>query len=116
MDMTDRLKAMLSRGDDSAQLRFGLATALFARGELVAALEHARVAVNLDPDYSAAWRLVGRVCLELGNLEEAVRALETGIAVAERRGDRQLVKEMNVFLARVHRARTKRNNENDDTK
>lgn len=104
MDMTARLKAMLRSGSDGAQLRFGLASSLFAEGEHDEALEHAQVAVRLDPDYSAAWRLLGRIRQERGDVEEAVRALETGISVAERRGDRQLVKEMRVFLARAQRA------------
>lgn len=95
---------MLDAGNDGAQLRFGLASALFARAELGEALEHARVAVRLDPDYSAAWRLLGRVCQELGDMREALQAFESGIAVAERHGDRQLVKEMQVFLARTQEA------------
>lgn len=103
--MIDRLKAMLDAGNDGAQLRFGLASALFARGELDDAREHAQVAVQLDPDYSAAWRLLGRVHQQLGQTGAAVRAFESGIAVAERQGDRQLVKEMRVFLARARKAR-----------
>jgi len=96
---------MLSTGPDSAQLRFGLASALVARGELGEALDHARAALALDAEYSAAWRLLGRIYQQRGDLEAAVRTFEQGIAVAERRGDRQLVKEMQIFLARARKSR-----------
>lgn len=102
--MIERLEAMLREGNEGPQLRFGLASALFARDEAPAALEHARVAVELDADYSAAWRLLGRIHQALGRSEDAIDAFEHGIAVAERRGDRQLVKEMQVFLARATKA------------
>jgi tetratricopeptide (TPR) repeat protein len=104
MSIVERLQAMLSAGNEGPQLRFGLASALFASGALPEALEHAQVAVELDPDYSAAWRLLGRIHLALGRTEDAVGAFERGIVVAERRGDRQLVKEMRVFLARATKA------------
>ena len=113
MDIVERLKQALSSGSESAQLRFGLATALSSRGEHDEALEHVRVAVELDPDYSAAWRLLGRTYVELGNNAEAERAFEQGIVVAERRGDRQLVKEMKVFLARVRKAAEQRRREQE---
>jgi Flp pilus assembly protein TadD len=104
VSIIERLRTLLETGNDSAQLRFGLASALFARAEYAEAREHARVAVQLDPDYSAAWRLLGRSHHELGDFDSAARAFESGIAVAERRGDRQLVKEMGVFLARARKA------------
>ncbi len=101
MSMIDRLEATLAAGNDSAQLRFGLATAYFRAERLSEAREHAGVAVQLDPDYSAAWRLLGRTCAQLGDAAAARDAFQRGIAAAEQRGDMQLVKEMRVFLGRL---------------
>jgi Tfp pilus assembly protein PilF len=100
-EMRKGLERLLEQGADSAQLRFALATRCQADGDLAAALEHARLALELDPDYSAAWRLRGRVELATGQDNEAIQSFEKGIAVAERKGDQQLVKEMRVFLKRA---------------
>lgn len=103
-DMIDNLEAMLEAGHDSANLRFALATKLFEAGALERALAHAEVAVQADPDYSAAWRLLGRIQTEAGAHELASKTFKKGIAVAEQRGDRQVAKEMRVFLKRLERA------------
>jgi Tfp pilus assembly protein PilF len=101
--MIANLEAMLKAGNDSASLRFALATKLFESGAIERALIHAEVAVQADPDYSAAWRLLGRIQSDAGATEAAVETFKRGIAVAERRGDRQVAKEMQVFLKRLER-------------
>ncbi|MGD8322850.1 MAG: tetratricopeptide repeat protein [Gammaproteobacteria bacterium] len=105
MGIIERLEATLSAGTDNAQLRFGLASACFREGRFEDARRHAGVAVDRDRDYSAAWRVLGRSLIELGEPEAARDALEQGIAAAQRQGDMQLVKEMNVFLARLQRGK-----------
>lgn len=97
------LEALLASGTDNPQLRFGLATALAREQNFSRALAHAEVAVELDRDYSAAWRLLGQLHEKLGNSDAAIAAFERGIEVAERRGDQQLVKEMRVFLRRLRK-------------
>jgi Tfp pilus assembly protein PilF len=101
MGIIERLEATLASGDDSPQIRFGLASAYFREARFEAVREHAGIAVELDPDYSAAWRLLGRACAEIGDMAAARDAFEHGIVAAEQRGDLQLVKEMRVFLARL---------------
>ena len=103
MSMIERLEAMLAAGNDSAQLRYGLASAYFNDAQFGAARRHAGIAVELDADYSAAWRLLGRACEKIGDTAAARAAYEKGIAVAEQHGDRQLVKEMSVFVKRLER-------------
>lgn len=103
MDMIQKLEATLAGGSDSVQLRFGLASACFREGRFDAARKHASVAVERDPDYSAAWRLLGRALIELDETAAATAAFENGIAVAQQHGDMQLVKEMTVFLKRLQR-------------
>jgi len=103
--MIDRLEAMLARGEDGAMLRFTLATHHFGEGDADEAIAHAEVAVHLDPDYSAAWRLLGQAQAAAGREHEAAATFERGIGVAERRGDQQAAREMRVFLRRLTRGR-----------
>ena len=56
-----------------------------------------------DPNYSAAWKLLGKALAESGAAAEALEAYERGIAVAEARGDKQAAKEMTVFARRMRK-------------
>ncbi|HMB72549.1 MAG TPA: tetratricopeptide repeat protein [Gammaproteobacteria bacterium] len=103
MSMIERLEALLAEGNDSSQLRYGLASACFSEQRFADAHRHAGIAVKLDPDYSAAWRLLGRASEKIGDMAAARDAYRNGIAVAESRGDKQLVREMTVFMNRLQR-------------
>ena len=101
MDRTASLEALLARGPDSAVLRLTLATGYFDRGELDRAVLHAEAALALDADYSAAWKLLGKLQAARGETHKAAGTYRQGIAIAERRGDLQAAKEMRVFLRRL---------------
>lgn len=101
MDLIASLEALLARGQDGAPLRFALASRYLAAGDAASACRHAEVAVAIDPDYSAAWKLLGQARTQARRLVEAAAAYERGIAVAEGRGDVQAAKEMRVFLKRL---------------
>jgi Tfp pilus assembly protein PilF len=103
MDLIANLEALLASGRDDASLRLALASRYLAAGDAETAVRHAEAAVGLDSQYSAAWRLLGRAQAAAGRSAEAEAAFRRGIEVAERRGDRQAVKEMQVFLKRLHR-------------
>jgi Tfp pilus assembly protein PilF len=105
MDITANLERLLASGKDSASLRFALGSRYLEIGDSSRALEHARAAVELDPEYSAAWKLLGKAEAAAGRAREARQAYVRGIEVAERRGDRQAAKEMAVFLKRLERAK-----------
>ena len=106
MSLIDNLEKMLAAGKDGAMLRFGLGNAWFQSKDYARAAEHLAKAVELDKGYSAAWKLLGRALAELGDLDGAKRAFEEGIEHAGARGDKQAVKEMQVFLKRVDRQRS----------
>jgi predicted Zn-dependent protease len=95
------LKKMLAQGQDSVILRFGLGNALFKAGQASEAVIHLRAALEFDPEYSAAWKLLGKALAESGDKEQAIIAYEKGITVAQSKGDIQAVKEMRVFLKRA---------------
>lgn len=99
----DNFLKMLSGGRDNALLRFSLGSEYLKNGEPGAAVEHLRAAVKHDPGYSAAWKLLGRALDESGTLQDALAAYREGIAVAERKGDKQAAKEMAVFARRLQK-------------
>ena len=103
MALADSLEAMLARGQDSALLRYGLGGEYLKLKQFDKAIEHLRKALQHDPKYSAAWKLLGEALTEAGNTDEAIRAYEDGIRIAEENGDKQTAKEMAVFLKRLRK-------------
>lgn len=101
MSMKEKFQAMLDSGRDSALLRFSLGELCFKADELDDAITHLAEAVRQDTEYSAAWKLYGRALLDNGQPEQALSALDQGIAVAENRGDNQAAREMQVFRKRA---------------
>jgi len=88
---------------DGALLRFSLGTEYLKAGDPASAVAHLREAVARDPQYSAAWKLLGKALAGTGAAGEALAAYEQGIAVAEARGDKQAAKEMTVFARRLRK-------------
>jgi Tfp pilus assembly protein PilF len=103
MDLA-RLEEMLANGQDGAPLRLALASRYLELGDAGRATGHAAAATRLDPGYSAAWKLLGKAQAASGETADAAHSFREGIAVAERRGDRQAVNEMRVFLKRLERS------------
>jgi Tfp pilus assembly protein PilF len=104
---TDRLaslRAQCGGPRDGALLRFSLGSALLEAGEGGAAADELRRAVAFDPNYSAAWKLLGKACLAVGDETAAADAWRRGVDVASARGDQQAAKEMTVFLRRLARS------------
>ena len=95
---------MLAAGKDSALLRFSLGNEHMKAGNHAVAVEHLRRAVVLDAGYTAAWKLLGRALVDAGQPGEALAAYREGIAVADRKGDKQAGKEMRVFAKRIENA------------
>ncbi len=102
--MTDRippLLAMLERGKDSALLRFSIGNEYLAAEDFSAAISHLAKAVELDDQYSAAWKLLGNAYAAVDSPDHARTAYTAGIEAAENQGDRQAAKEMTVFMRRL---------------
>ena len=104
MAIVDNLKAMLARGRDTALLRYSLGGEYLKLNQFDKAAEHLRQAVAKDPKYSAAWKLLGKALADAGHNDEAIKAYEDGIKVADEKGDKQAAKEMMVFLKRLLKA------------
>lgn len=101
--MIKELLTLLEVGTDNALLRFSLGGAYLKEGDLDQAKVHLSKAVELDPEYSAAWKLYGKTLQQLGEHDLAEHVLTQGIKVANKKGDIQAAKEMGVFLKRLQK-------------
>lgn len=97
------LEKMLMSGKDNALLRFGLGNAYLGEKQAEEAVAHLQQAVQFDPHYSAAWKLLGKALSLCSRQEEAAVAYRQGIAAAQAKGDKQSEKEMLVFLRRLEK-------------
>ncbi len=95
------LEKLLSQGRESAVLRFSLGSEYLKLHEVRVAILHLKRALELDPNYSAAWKLLGMALAEGGLVNEALDTYRRGIEVAQQRGDQQAVREMTVFARRL---------------
>ncbi len=95
---------MLAAGRDGALLRFSLGSEFLKAGDAAGACVHFARAVDLDPAYTAAWKLYGKALAAAGRDADALAAYRRGIEVAHAKGDRQAEKEMTVFARRLARA------------
>jgi Tfp pilus assembly protein PilF len=86
---------------DGALLRFSLGTEYLKRENYEKAIGHLRQAVAKDPGYSAAWRTLGKALEASAQPVEALEAYRSGIAAAQKKGDKQAEKEMAVFARRI---------------
>ena len=98
---TDALEKMLAKGVDNSLLRFGLGKGYLDAGDASKAAEHLQRCVEHDPQYSAAWKLLGKAQQSTGNLDGARNAWQQGIEAAQAKGDKQAEKEMAVFLRKL---------------
>ncbi len=105
MGLRQNLELMLQRGQDSPLLRFSLGNECLKEGDLVAAISHLRHAIELNPGYSAAWKVLGQAYSRTGTTDRAVEAYRHGIAAATAQGDMQAAREMTVFLKRLGKDR-----------
>jgi Tfp pilus assembly protein PilF len=97
----DSLRSLRGGPRDGALLRLSLAVQLLAQADAPAAVTELRHALQFDPAYSAAWKLLGKTLVDTGDVDGAIAAYRQGIAAATERGDVQAGKEMGVFLRRL---------------
>ena len=97
------LEKLLGTPRDGALLRYSLGSEYLKAGDAERGIEQLREALRRDPQYSAAWKVLGRALADAGRTDEARDAYARGIAAARARGDRQAEKEMSVFARRLER-------------
>lgn len=104
MGAIENFEKMLAAGNDSALLRYSLGNEYLKSEQFELAARHLNKALQMDPGYSAAWKLFGKALAGAERFEDAVTAYEQGIQTAEAKGDIQAAKEMRVFLKRAKKA------------
>lgn len=92
---------LLNGPRDGALLRYSLGNEWLKASDPAQAAGRFREAVDKDPNYSAAWKLLGKALNEAGDSAGALAAYQQGISVAEAKGDVQAAKEMTVFAKRL---------------
>ncbi len=95
------LERMLAQGNDSAMLRYTLGTLLLKEGLTTDAIAHLEQGLAQDASHSASWKAYAKALAGEGRISSAIKAYESGIEIAEQRGDIQAAKEMRVFLKRL---------------
>ena len=97
------LHKLIGTPRDGALLRFSLGSEYLKSGDAHNAQLQLSQAVAADPDYSAAWKLLGRALTETAQPRAALDAYRRGIAVAGKKGDKQAAREMTVFARRIEK-------------
>jgi len=97
------LEKLLGTPRDGALLRFSLGMEYLKIDDAGKATEYLRQAVARDPAYSAAWRALGKALEAAARPAEALEAYRSGIAAAQKKGDKQAEKEMTVFARRLEK-------------
>lgn len=96
---------LLDRDPENPMVLYSLGSELFKEERYEEAQERLRKAVENKPDYSVAYRTLGRVLYELEDDEEALRVFDRGREIAQGNGDLQTVKEIDVFTKRLRKRR-----------
>lgn len=96
-------RKLLDRDPNNPMVLYSLGGELFKEERYEEAREYLARAVENKPDYSVAYRMLGRSLMELGEYDEAREAFVRGRAVAEKNGDFQTVKEIDVFSKRMEK-------------
>jgi len=48
-------------------------------------IPHLKAALEYDPEYSAAWKVLGKALSEIGDINQAIGVYEKGILVADKK-------------------------------
>ena len=100
---SEMFRKLLQRDASNPMVLYSLGNELFKEGRHAEARDNLKLAVEHKPDYSVAYRMLGRAHFELGEDAEARDVFERGRRVAEANGDLQTVKEIDVFRRRLEK-------------
>ena len=99
----EMFRRLLERDPENPMVLYSLGNELFKEEKHFEAREYLERAVRHKPDYSVAYRMLGPTLYELRQDTEARRVFAEGREVAERNGDLQTVKEIDVFVRRLQK-------------
>lgn len=94
------------KAPENVMVRYSLGLEYLKATRFVEAEREFREAVRLKPDYSAAYRELGKALVGLDRREEAREIYAKGAEVACEKGDLQTKREIEVFLRRLEKPGT----------
>ncbi len=100
---TEMFFKLLERDPENPMVLYSLGNELFKEQKYSEAREYLTRAIRNKPDYSVAYRMLGRALYELREDAEARRVFAEGREVAQRNGDLQIVREIDVFVRRLEK-------------
>ena len=100
---TEMFFKLLERDPENPMVLYSLGSELFKKQKYSEAREYLTRAIRNKPDYSVAYRMLGRALYELREDAEARRVFAEGSEVAQRNGDLQTVREIDVFVRRLEK-------------
>lgn len=100
---SDMFRKLLDRDPKNPMVLYSLGNELFKEGRYEEARDHLQHAIENKPDYSVAYRMLGRAHYELHEDTEAKDVFLRGREVANENGDLQTVKEIDVFSRRLRK-------------
>ena len=99
----EMFRRLLEKDPNNPMILYSLGNELFKDQKYSEAREYLSQAIRNKPDYSVAYRTLGRTLVELYDNAEARRVFAQGREVAQRNGDLQTVKEIDVFIRRLEK-------------
>lgn len=103
--MIDQFRELVELSPDDELAHYGLAQEYMKAERYEESAASFRRVVELKADYVAGYRELGKALMKCGRLDEAQENLLKGRALAEQHGDGQAVKEIDVYLRRIEKAR-----------
>lgn len=101
----EQFKALAQEEPGDPVVQYGLGSEHLRLGEFAPAAAAFRKTIELQPDYSAAYRELGKALEKLNQRQEAIHTYHRGKEVAEQKGDLQTAKEIEVFLKRLKKTK-----------
>ncbi|HEV2247620.1 MAG TPA: tetratricopeptide repeat protein [Terriglobia bacterium] len=100
----EAFEEMAAKAPENVMVRYSLGREYLKAKRYAEAERELREALRLKPDYSAAWRELGKALTGLERLDEAREVYTRGAEVACEKGDLQTQREIEVFLRRLEKA------------
>lgn len=94
---------LLEKDPENPMILYSLGVELFKEKNYPEARDHLERAVANKPDYSVAYRTLGRTLFEMREDQAARDVFEKGREIAQENGDLQTVKEIDVFSKRLEK-------------
>ena len=106
-DTIDDIKNLLKIYPNDVVLLTSLGKMYFNDHSYVEAINTFKQVIEINPEYSVTYQFLGKTLMAVNNSSGAEKIYIKGIKMAEKTGDLQTKKEIEVFLKRVQKKKKK---------